>query len=159
MRFSSVLGSGAVFVGGRGGWIVNHRFILGGAGYGLASRIGAPSGVQPAVGRYDLAFGYGGVFLEYVLAPRELWHLSVLTLFGAGGLEYMSRDSAPPSGHSASAVFVWEPALLVEINLISFLRLDVGASYRLVRGVDLTGVSNSDVGGPSGVLALKFGKF
>jgi hypothetical protein len=158
MRFSSVLGSGAVFVGGRGGWVINHRFIIGGAGYGLASRIGAPSAAQPAVGRYDLSFGYGGVFLEYVLAPRQVWHLSVLSLFGAGGLEYTPYDLAPPSRRS-SAVFVWEPALLLEVNLVSFLRLDLGASYRLVRGADLTGLGNSDVSGPAGILALKFGKF
>lgn len=56
-------------------------------------------------------------------------------------------------------MFVWEPALLLEVNVVSFLRLDPGASYRLVRGVDMTGLGNSDVGGPAGVLALKFGKF
>lgn len=158
MRFSSVLGSGAVFVGARGGWIINHRFIIGGAGYGLASRIGAPSSAQPGIGRYDLSFGYGGPCFEYVVAPGRLWHLSVLSLFGAGGLQYVSRELAPPSPRT-SAVFVWEPALLLEVNVVSFLRIDLGASYRLVSGAELTGLGNSDVGGPAGVLALKFGKF
>jgi hypothetical protein len=159
MRVSSVLGSGAVFVGGRGGWIIDHRLIIGGAGYGLASSVHAPSAVQPAAGYYDLQFGYGGLFLEWVVAPRRVWHFSVSSLFGAGGLKYASHDLAPPSTYQTSAVFVWEPALLLELNVVSFMRLDLGASYRLVQGTELAGLGNSDVGGPSGVVALKFGSF
>lgn len=35
--FTTIHGDFAILVGGRGGWIVNHSFVLGGAGYGLAT--------------------------------------------------------------------------------------------------------------------------
>ena len=34
MTFTTLNGENAVLVGGRGGWIINHSFVLGGAGYG-----------------------------------------------------------------------------------------------------------------------------
>ncbi len=158
LRISSVLGEGATFVGGRGGWIIDHRFIVGGAGYGLASRIAAPAAAQPAIGSYDLSFGYGGPFIEYIIAPERLVHLSLLSLFAAGGIHYTGHGPSTPSFGSAT-VFVWEPGVLVEINLLRFLRFDMGANYRLVSGVDLPGLRSSDVDGLSLLFALKFGKF
>ncbi|MGZ6143731.1 MAG: hypothetical protein ACXWLM_10345 [Myxococcales bacterium] len=159
MRISSVRGEGAVFVGGRGGWIIDHRFVIGGAGYGLASRIGAPDAAQPATGRYDINFGYGGPFIEAIILPRRLWHLSLTSLFAAGGVSYAEHGVQNPGTLSTSTVFVWEPSATLELNVVKFMRVDLGVGWRLVRGVDLTALKNTDVGGFSGVLAFKFGKF
>jgi len=40
LKASTVNGSPALFVGGRGGWIINHSFILGGGGDGLGVGFG-----------------------------------------------------------------------------------------------------------------------
>ncbi|MBN1426023.1 hypothetical protein JXA88_15850, partial [Candidatus Fermentibacteria bacterium] len=37
VKFSQLADQTAVFVGGRGGWILNHTFVIGGGGYGLAN--------------------------------------------------------------------------------------------------------------------------
>ena len=39
VRFSEIGGAFAVLAGGRGGWIINHTFVLGGGGYGLANDV------------------------------------------------------------------------------------------------------------------------
>lgn len=41
VKVTSINGESAVFVGGRGGWIINHTFVLGGAGYGLVTNVNA----------------------------------------------------------------------------------------------------------------------
>ena len=37
VKFTEITGDPAVLVGGRGGWIVNHTFVLGAGGYGLVT--------------------------------------------------------------------------------------------------------------------------
>lgn len=157
MRFTTVRGEGAVFLGGRGGWVINHSVVLGGAGYGMVTRVAAPDAAQPASGRYDVTFGYGGVFIEGIILPHRLWHLSLASLFGGGGITYRERGN--DMTRSSAEVFVWEPSATLEFNVVRFLRIDLGASWRMVRGVDLAGLSNSDLTGFSGLLAFKFGTF
>ncbi len=41
LKSTSISGKSAWLVGGRCGWIVNHSFVIGGGGYGLASDIPA----------------------------------------------------------------------------------------------------------------------
>jgi hypothetical protein len=47
-KFTSILASPALLVGAQGGWIINHRFILGLGGYGLATRHDVPTEMQAA---------------------------------------------------------------------------------------------------------------
>ena len=50
--------------------------------------------------------------------------------------------------------------MTVELNVTSWMRLGAGASYRYVNGADrLVGIGNSDLGGASGMVLLKFGSF
>ena len=41
IKYTQIKGEPAVLVGGRGGWIINHTFIIGGGGYGLVNDIKA----------------------------------------------------------------------------------------------------------------------
>ena len=47
----------------------------------------------------------------------------------------------------------------MDINVSSWLRIGLGASYRIAVGLDLEEITNSDISGPSGLIILKFGKF
>ncbi len=158
MRFTTIRGDGAVFVGGRGGWVINHAFVIGGAGYGMVTRAAAPDIAFPGV-RHDMTFGYGGPFIEAIVLPHRVWHVSVASLFGVGGISYVDNAAQNGITRDSTAVFVWEPSATLEINVFKFMRVDFGASYRLVRGADLPGLTNSDMSGFSGLLAFKFGKF
>jgi hypothetical protein len=158
VQLSTVRNRGAVFVGGRGGWLVDGRFTLGGAGFGLANRVSAPPAVERPGEELDLDMGYGGLWLEYTARPVRLLHVSFGALVGGGGLSLRWHDGGS-YGSRSEAFFVTEPAVVAELNLARSVRLDLGAAYRFVVGVDMPGMSFSDVSGPSVVVAMKFGKF
>jgi hypothetical protein len=165
VKFTQIDEDFAVFTGGRGGWIINHRFILGGGGYGVANDIefDDPNSDKPLY----MDFGYGGLEMEYVFSPKKLFHFSVQGLIGAGGLslDYTKHtddhwdDDGDDDDVESEAVFVAEPGINAIVNVTNFFRVGIGGSYRMVSSVDSKIVSASDLSGPSGHIVLKFGKF
>ena len=160
IKAGQINGSPGLFVGGRGGWIVNHSLILGGGGYGLVNNVDAL--VPGLYGARYVEFGYGGFEIEYVNRWDQLIHWSVMVLVGGGGVGYRSVDDEvlgfdPP--HQTDEVFVAEPSVQVNLNVTEFFRISAGASYRYVSGVTSPATSNEKLSGGSGVLTLRFGKF
>ena len=146
VKFSQVDGEFALFVGGRGGWIINHTFVVGGGGYGLTNDIDTnDDGVR------DLELGYGGLELEYVNSSDELIHFTAYLLIGGGGLSGTAVNE--------EAVFVLEPALNGELNVTDYFRFHAGAGFRWVSGVDSPGVDGSDLSAFYAQVTLKFGTF
>jgi hypothetical protein len=147
-----------LLVGGRGGWIINHAFVIGGGGYGLTTNIDAP------VFDHYLNVGYGGGIVEYIVLSDRLIHLSVNTLIGAGGVNYRDRDWDDWDWENnwydeADEFFVAEPGVDLMLNVSKIFRVGVGVSYRYVNGIDIRGLSDSDMSGLSATFTLKFGKF
>ncbi|MCU7493837.1 MAG: hypothetical protein HF314_03660 [Ignavibacteria bacterium] len=164
VKFTEVKKSFGVIVGGYGGWLINHQFLVGGGGFGLANDILADEEVTDIFGfteRPRLNFGYGGLILEYYHDPMKLVHFSFSLLVGGGGvsyregifMEHSSRDNTP------DAFFVLEPAVSGELNVAKFFKVGLGAGYRWASGINMPGVKNSDFSNFSINLALKFGKF
>jgi hypothetical protein len=166
VKFTSVKGEFAVMVGGYGGWLINHAFMLGGGGYGLVTRhmLEPASGTAIVPEDHRIDFGYGGGMLEYIFSPMAVVHSSISLLIG-GGTVAMQNDWGNYSdwmhGYEGQrdGVFVLEPSLNVELNVATFFRVNAGGSYRFVNGVSMFGLKNADLSGPSINLALKFGKF
>jgi len=160
IKFTQVKGEPGVLVGGRGGWIINHSFVIGGGGYGLVNKIEANNdflGLRPY-----LNFGYGGVELEYIIQSDKLLHFTVCTLIGGGAVSYREHlwdDSWDEWNSPNDAFFVLEPSAGVELNIISFFRVNAGVSYRFISGADFDDLKNKDLAGVSAFLTLKFGKF
>ncbi len=166
VKYVQIKGEPGVLVGGRGGWIINHTFVIGGGGYGLANDIKSDNPPYLYNGQWYntyLNFGYGGVELEYIFQSDDLLHFSVYSLIGGGDVSYRNErfnDNHDMNWDSNNdAFFVFEPAINAELNVISFMRIDVGASYRFISGVNFEGLKNSDLAGPSASLTLKFGSF
>jgi hypothetical protein len=145
VKLSGVNNELGLFMGGRGGWIINHSFIIGGGGYGLANDI--------FVSSKKLGFGYGGLELGYVFFSDSLLHFTLHSLIGLGGVSF--EDD--PIG--SDEVFVLEPEATVVLNITRFFRIGAGVSYRFVTGVTATGVSDESLSGLSGLLVFKFGSF
>lgn len=158
VQLSTVRDRAAVFAGGRGGWLFDGRFTLGGGGLGLVNRIPAPAAVEGPGEELELEMGYGGVWLEYAFAPVRVLHVAIGTLVGGGGLSLAFRDGGS-YGSGSESFFVAEPAVMGELNLARSLRVDLGVAYRWIVGVDMEGLSHSDIAGFSAVAVLKFGKF
>jgi len=152
--FGEVNGQSAMFVGGRGGWLIARRFTIGGAGAGLVNEVDAPpAGDIPR----QLQMAYGGLWLESAFDPLGIVHLTAGLLAGGGGVDLT------PQGQDYSVendgFFVLEPTLCVELNVGRTIRADLGVTYRWVNGIDLAGLDDGDLSGPTALVVLKFGSF
>jgi hypothetical protein len=68
--------------------LINTRYVLGLAGYGMATQSLKTEFTRPDGERPSLDFGYGGVELGYVARSGRLVHLTLNALVGAGGASY-----------------------------------------------------------------------
>jgi len=166
VKYVYVHGEPGVLIGGRGGWIINHSVVIGGGAYGLANDIKAdvPPFVDESGNIYNtfINFGYGGLELEYIMQSDQLLHFSVSTLIGGGEVGYRYKlPGADGDGWDSNkdAFFIFEPSLNTELNVVSFMRVGLGVSYRFISGVNLDDPQNKDLAGPSGILTFKFGNF
>ena len=163
-----------VFLGGLSfGIILNHFFSVGLAGYGIMNSgklwfdfpENALYNPPYAMGGY-LYGGYGGVKFEFRVLPTSPVHLNFPILIGGGGLVYKSSSSHnfnfnnwDGSSFGSDGFFVVEPGVMVELNLVKFLRLDAGISYRYTPDLDLINTSSGLINNFNANFSLKFGKF
>lgn len=143
-----------VLVGGRGGWIVDGSWVIGGGGYSLVN----VSNFEHLTNQGDsggLEMAYGGAELAYVHKHDEPIQMSVGLLLGAGGLTWTPDNTS--GDEMEDAFFVAEPSASTIVRVTSFLRLALGVSYRLSAGVELLELDDSDVSGFAGFLGFNFG--
>jgi len=159
-----------VWLGGLSvGMIINHNFTIGLSGRGWVNRQGMfyPN-VTDTAGAY-LEGGYGGLLLEYTLFPKSLIHVTFPVLIGGGGASYISdkeyksiEDDDWDTHHQnidTDGFFVLEPGVRAELNILKFMRLNAGISYRYVGGLQLINTSSTMMDNFTATVGLKFGKF
>lgn len=165
INFTNVKDDLGVMVGGYGGWLINHSFLIGAGGFGLANNIKAPVIAQPlgtATANQDLLYikeGYGGLILEYIFNSKKLIHYNIQTLIGAGGVTYSLKNQYDTGEDQNSPFFVWEIGANAEFNIVKYFRLCLGGKYRMINGVDMPGITDSDLSGANLALTFKFGSF
>jgi len=112
--------------------------------------------------RLDLDLTLGGFEFEYVSRSAKLIHYSFRALIGSGEVDYIGHDRPIDDtlfDYHRESFFVAEPEVNLMLNVTKFSRIGVGASYRFISSVNLEGLTNSDLDGPSASLILKFGRF
>lgn len=161
LAWTRLNGEHSLLVGARGGVLIDHVLVVGIAGSGTVDRVAVPRGATVADADYRLEVGYIGAWLEYIIAPRRLLHGTVGMLIGWAGLSYtrFRGSGGPEDSELEDSAFVIEPTLSAEVNLTSFMRLDLFAAYRFVAGVDLPALEEGDINGPVIGVMLKFGSF
>ena len=170
VKFTPFNSQAGLLVGGRGGVIINHSFLLGLAGYGIVTshKLDDYKVYNPYYGDSSayLRMGYGGLHLGVILEPNQLVHITTGMLIGAGWAGYTRSYSFYDNDNNhnykvyeSTPFFVFEPSAGVELNVASFFRIELNASYRIVSGADLPVTNNTDLSGFSGGIAFKFGKF
>lgn len=161
VQIGDVAGTAGVWVGGRGGWIINldhhHAISLGGGGYGLVTNHRVP---VPYDGNDDLYAmgGYGGFIFEYTNRSYRLIHITAATLIGGGGLMLRERNFDDVN-EEVESYFVFEPGIHAELNVTHFFRIAAGVNYRMTSGISDFGFTDSDFSGFNGVITFKFGGF
>jgi hypothetical protein len=136
----------AGFFGARGGWVIDHVFVLGAGGY----LMGGGVDVEVDGARESLDMWYAGAEIEFISGWSQVYHITFATLVGGGSLGLAGQSDG---------IFVTEPALNIEVNVTPYLRLNFGGGYRFAWGADLPELSNGDISQFFGQVTLKFGAF
>lgn len=154
VKFSAINNRFALLSGGKGGVIINEKFVLGAAGYGVL----VPRDIHVKQNSTDekIGIGYGGFLFEYYLFPRSLVTWSFGMLIG-GGATTMGGTSG--NGSPMDRFFAFEPAAHVYVNVVRFLRAGVGVSYRYTYGLKMDGLADRGFRNPSIGIVFEFGWF
>jgi len=145
------------FLGGQGGWIINHQLVLGGKGYFMVNQVDMEE-LQNIV----LGFGCGGLFLEYIIAPSKVLHFSIESMIGLGGVYNDVKDYSDdhdPIDYTGDSCFIFEPGINMALNVTENLRIATGATYRYVNGIDYDGGVKDNISGLSAQIIFQFGEF
>ena len=163
--FSTIGGKYANLVGFYGGWYVNSKFLIGISGKAITNDLPVQPeySTNPFVNN-SYAFGQFGLVTEYIVASNKVFHVGFHLFTGAGFTGQYERFNwdGNSSGHSdfnEDFFTVVEPGVLIELNLMKWMRFSPGISYRAAFGSNTPGLSDNDLSNLSYNLTLKFGKF
>jgi len=165
-KVGQALDNQVLLVGVHGGILSNKKVMLGVAGYGLVTNFDLDNKRLNGNQKLNLHGGYAGLLMGYVLAPKEIIHLSFPVILGAGHMEitdpdYYSEeyDTNFEQTIEKSGFLVLEPGMQLELNLSKNFRLGLGATYRLTRGLSLVNLTDNQMSGFMGMVSFQIGKF
>jgi hypothetical protein len=98
-----------------------------------------------------------GGFAEYTLLSKNVFHVTFPLFIGYG--EVQMDNEVGDAGLGEENFFQIEPSALLEVNLHKYVRLNLGAGYRLVGQMEYRNFNQSDISGLTGYVGLKFGLF
>jgi hypothetical protein len=145
-----------LFIGGKGGVVVNKKYAFGGIGYGM---VNSPeftgnnlSGNTNA--QLQMSYGAGGVFFEYIFNIENLVHFSFPLNIMAGGINIY--DNNTETEIESSALFIIEPGININLNVSEHYTQSLYISYRQALGSSLINLNNKDISGLNIGLIFKF---
>ena len=161
-KYSRFNGEDAIVTGAYGGWLINHKLMLGAGGYALVTHHDG-YGASEANIQNKYVMGYGGFVAEYTFLEKKRIHASANVLLGFGAI----ATGHVPSGssfedfesHDESGFLVAEPSVSIETDVTKWFRVGVGAGYRLIGSGEMTGITNREMSGATANVTLKFGVF
>lgn len=153
LAYSLIEDKPAIQVGGRIAWVINHSFAMGFAGNGFFNNLDKSGAYGSS--DYNLVGGYGGLFFQPIFFPKSPIHVSFPIILGIGGIAvnhyeefnryHWDEDYNSYDYYYDSDVFlVLEPGIDIEFNMLAFMRMSVGASYRFTNNVNLLYIYNED---------------
>ena len=144
----------AAIIGGHGGVIFNRYFYFGIGAYGSLTTTDV-LGTSPEE-TLDMRMGYTGLMMGFNIWPKKVVHLSVPLFVGVGNLELEHNNAFVEN----SVFLVFEPGMLLEINVTPFMKIGLGGGYRLINGTNLRNpIEDGDLTNWSGNFTLAFGNF
>lgn len=153
-KFTRISDKDAVLIGGHGGVIFNSYFYFGLGAYGLVTTNQFDGSFPEA--SLDLHMGYTGLMMGFNIMPKKVVHFSIPLFAAVGNLELENKGIFVEN----SAFLLFEPGLNLEINVVQFMKIGMGAGYRMVKGTNLrNNISDEDLSYWTGNFSLVFGKF
>lgn len=164
LMYSEINNLDALYIGGRGGWIIGHHLSIGLGGNMYFSFIDNNPNRDSL--QYNIMGGHGGLYLEPIILPKFPVHLSLPLFVGAGGIgyyEYSGNEFLGTDEHYAvdsKAYFIFEPGAEVEFNMLRHFRMALGVYYTITTETKLDYIDNEDLlSNLKFGLTLKFGQF
>ncbi len=156
IKFSQVGKNFGVWVGGEGGWILNHYMWIGGAGYGLATNVNTTADDNT----YSIYLGYGGGEIGMMIMPEKLVHFTANVLIGAGGASHSVIVENGKTEEAPSDTFlILEPQISMVVNVLENFRLTLGVGYLYSYGLNEMNFNDTDIKGVTGNIGFEFGRF
>lgn len=173
VEFSSLNGEFAVCLGGGGALLINQTFFFGGYGESiLNNHYRDDVKIYVNIEHPKIAFEHGGFWLGYIYKHEKAIHggLSMKLGWGEINLEGDEYIYNPALDYDFSdETFILTPQIEMEFNLTSWFKINLGAGYRFVTGIDATYLDSqsnevnfydkSDFNSPVGSVSLLFGGF
>lgn len=166
-EFSEVDNDFGFSMGGGAALLLDRRFFLGAYGMGLTTRHLKRYSVYDYTLNTNIQtddlytrFGHGGLWLGYIHKPQNAINWGVNMKIGWGAVTLSEQEyyvNAPDYNYNGwdrydkDNVFVFTPEANLNLNLLKWMRVNVGLGYRLVTGVNNTygeavgGSSTNDV--------------
>lgn len=153
-KFTQLNGEESVIIGGHGGVIFNSYFYFGLGAYGLVTT-NKFQGSYPEES-LDMHMGYTGLMMGFNIMPKKVVHFSIPLFVGVGNLELEHQNVFVEN----SAFLLFEPGLNLELNVLQFMKIGLGAGYRMVHNTNLRNdITDDDLSYWTGNFSLVFGKF
>jgi hypothetical protein len=163
LGYSEIDNYQAVLFGGRFMWIASHSIGFGFGGTGFINEYHYEDMLNTDV---FLTGGYGGLFIEPIIAPKFPVHIAFPCLFGAGGISYVTKDFDNYHNmiEDSEAFLIAEPGAELELNITRNFRFCMGATYRFTTpfevGSDPPPIVNAEaLKGFTYMVTFKFGRF
>ncbi len=159
--YTQINGKDAFLMGGRGSWVIGHSFAIGLGGCGFMNDMNYHD-IHNMTINNNLAGGYGGFYLEPIVAPRYPVHVSFPILFGFGGISRIAYDQQWDqiiTNGQADSFMVIEPTAELEFNLTRHMRMAATFGYRFTSDIVMANTSTDILKGYNIGLIMKFGKF
>lgn len=156
-QFGPIAGPIAVLPGIGAGITMNNKISVG-LSFKFIATENTPNGEDDQL---YLDQKYAGIKGEYYFFEEKTVHVNIQIEAGVGHTELDLKDSFEyETVPVTDATFAYsEPGAAVEINLWKYLKLDLGASYRLVSNVTIRNLTEKDFRGFNYSAGLKIGIF
>ena len=97
----------------------------------------------------EIDLDYNGFVVGYAPKAYKAIHPNFMMLIGGG--------RADIDNEGRDGVFVVQPSVGLELNVLRWFRIGIDGGYRYVGGTDFATVKDSDLSAPFGQLTFKFG--
>ena len=133
IKYGNVENSNTIVIGGRGGWIINHKLAIGFGGYGLyGDKQNLTANIQ-----YNYSGGYGGFIIEPIFYSNKAVHFSMPILLGGGWVGRIQKiDGHSEIMYSDLVFLAVEPGLEIDFNITEKFRIAIRAYYTIANDID-----------------------
>lgn len=128
MNFGSNNKNGYVLTGGGGAALFNKMYYVG--GFGMSGKLNAISETDVPL---TVDLNYGGFWLGYIYKKDMLIHPTASLKLGWG-------NAVVESSNLTDNIFAFVPQIGAEINVMKWVKLELGIAYQLVSGINLINI-------------------